>query len=449
VLQIPETRYAYNGEFAIAYQVLGEGPDLIYLPGWVSNVEANWLAPDHGRFINRLASFTRLIVVDRRGTGCSDRLPPGSAPTLDEGLADLKVVLRAVRSPWAAVFGVQESGFLALSAVAASPERFSRLILFGAAATYHRTEETPWAWSDEQWQDTIATFSGTVPSDVAEGYIRGALPSYAHDRSETRRMAMLLALTQAPGAAAAETRAMEQLDLRHLLPSIQVPTLVMHRTDDPVEPIESGHYLAARINGARLAELPGGDALPWVGESEAVLEEIEEFLTGSRGTVRDGSTRAVTTVLFTDLVGSTEAAAAMGDASYRALLERHHRVTRALIVRHRGVEVDTAGDGFFATFDRPAEAVRCAVALVDAAKELGLEIRAGLHTGEVETVDGKVRGIAVHVGARVVALARPSEVLVTSTVRDVVAGSGLRLGDARKVQLKGLSEPWRVHRVER
>jgi class 3 adenylate cyclase len=437
-----------NGEWRLAYEVLGDGPDLMYLPGWVSNVEANWLTPDHARFIQGLASFSRTIVSDRRGNGCSDRLPPGQTSTLEEGVEDLRLIARAAQSSQAAVFGVQEGGFYALLAAATHPERFTKLVLFGAAHTWQRTDETPWGWSDEQFEDSEAAFSGPALSGVADGYIRTALPSYAGDPVAVRRMVTLLALTESPGSGIAETRMLRQINLRDLLPTIVVPTLVLHRAEDPVEPIESGRYLAEHIPGATLVELPGRDALPWVGESEAVIEEIRRFVVGEDApAARPTSTRSLATVLFTDVVGSTEQAAKLGDVGYRQILERHHRAVRAELRRHGGIEVDTAGDGFFATFDGPARAIECALAICEAVRPLGIEVRAGVHTGEVETIDGKVGGLGVHIGSRVSAVAGPSEVVVSSTVKDLVAGSGFVLKDAGEHELKGVPDRWHLYRV--
>jgi class 3 adenylate cyclase len=443
----PELRYAHNDGFALAYQVLGDGPDLIYLPGWVSNIEGNWLAPDHARFLERLSSFSRTIVVDRRGVGCSDRLPPGEAMTLEEGVEDLRMVARDAHSSRAALFGVQEGGFFASLAAATHPERFTKLILFGAAHTWLRTSETPWQWSVEDFEDAEAALTGPGLTDTAHSYIRNALPSYAGDAAAIRRMATLLALTQGPGAGVSETRMLREVNLRDLLPSIRVPTLVLHRTDDPVESVQSGRFLADHIEGATLVELAGNDTLPWVGESDAVVDEIERFLVGSSGAARLSSPRALATVLFTDVVGSTQHASRLGDTEYRGLVEQHHRAIRRELTRHGGLEIDTAGDGFFATFDGPAGAVRCALAIVDAVRDLGIEVRAGVHTGEVETIDGKVGGIGVHIGARVSSAAGPSEVFVSSTVKDLVAGSGLAFEDAGEHELKGVPDRWRLYRV--
>jgi class 3 adenylate cyclase len=346
------------------------------------------------------------------------------------------------------VFGVQEGGFYAQMAAATHPQRFTKLILFGAAHTWQQTSETPWGWSDEDFEDVEAGFGGPALTDVAEGYIRTALPSYAGDPVAIRRMAMLLALTESPGSGIAESVMTRQINLRDLLPTIAVPTLVLHRTEDPIESVESGRYLAEHIPGATLVELPGRDTLPWVGDSDPVLEEIRRFLVGEdAAAARAPSPRSLATVLFTDVVGSTEHVAKLGDAGYRQVLERHHRAIRSELRRHGGIEVDTAGDGFFATFDGPARAIECALAICEAVRPLGIEVRAGVHTGEVETIDGKVGGLGVHIGSRVSAVAGPSEVLVSSTVKDLVAGSGLVLQDAGEHELKGLSDRWRLYRV--
>ena len=444
----PELRYATNGEWRLAYQVLGDGPDLIYLPGWISNVEGNWLVPDHARFLEKLASFARTIVMDRRGNGCSDRLPPGETYTLEEGVEDLRFVARAAQCSHAALFGVQDGSFFAVLAAATHPERFTKLILFGGTPTWRKTEETPWQWSDEQWEDIQTAFSGPALTDMADGYIRNALPTYAGDPVAVRQMVTQLALTVSPSSGIAETEMLRQIDLRELLPTIAVPTLVLHRTEDPVEPIESGRYLAEHIPGATLVELPGRDTLPWAGESEAVLEEIRRFLVGEDAVAaRAPSPRSLATVLFTDVVGSTGHAAKLGDAGYRQVLERHHRAIRSELRRHGGIEVDTAGDGFFATFDGPARAIGCALAICETVRPLGIEVRAGVHTGEVETIDGKVGGLGVHIGSRVSAAAGPSEVLVSSTVKDLVAGSGLVLEDAGEHELKGVPDRWHLYRV--
>jgi class 3 adenylate cyclase len=452
MLDVPDTRYARNGNFSLAYQVLGEGAvDILYAPGFAGNVEGNWMVPEVARFLRRMASFSRLLVVDRRGSGCSDRLPPGQTPTLEDIVDDFRAVLRAGLGGHVFLFGVQDSAFPSMLAAAMYPERFDGLILYSAAPAWRRSEEIPWAWSNDRWDDiTSMTDVANVTNATAytEAYVREALPSFVGDPAAIRRLAMLVALTNAPGAAIAETRKFADVDLRDVLPSIRVPTLVLHRTEDPVEPVESARFLADRIPEARLVELPGADTLPWVGEADAVLDEVERFVTGSiRGDASSIPSRSLATLMFTDIVDSTSKATELGDRGYRSLLESHHRAVRSQIARYRGNEIDTAGDGFFVTFDGPARAIQCASAIAGAVHELGINVRCGVHTGEVETIDGKVGGVAVHIGARIAALADPSEVLVSSTARDLVAGSGVSLEDAGERELKGVPERWRLYRL--
>jgi class 3 adenylate cyclase/pimeloyl-ACP methyl ester carboxylesterase len=446
----PDTRIARNGELPLAYQAFGEGPtDLVYLPGFACNVEGNWEVPGIASFQERLGSFTRVVVMDRRGTGCSERLAPGQAATLEEMVDDLVVVMRDASCRRTTLFAVQESAFIAMMAAATHPNRFERLILYGAAPCYRRDEEIPWAWSDEEWEANFAEYrSWKSIRDFYEGYARTAAPSLIGDPVTIRLLAALGLSTNGPPAGEAESRRFSDLDVRSLLPVIAVPTLVLHRTNDTVEPIQSGRFLAERIPGAILIELPGEDGLPWIGEADAVLDEIERAVTGKAPHERSGAERVLATVLFTDIVGSTAMASEIGDARWRSLVEGHHRAVRGALDDFRGTEIDTAGDGFFAVFDGPARAVECALSIASAIRELGIEIRAGVHTGEVETIDGKVGGIAVNIGARVASEAGPSEVLVSQTVKDLVAGSGLVFQDAGEHDLKGIPERRRLYRVE-
>ena len=448
-MERPDTRVTRNGELPLAYQVFGEGPtDLVYLPGFVYNVEGNWDVPGIASFMRGLASFTRVVVMDRRNTGCSERLPPGQAATLEEMVDDLDVVMRAASCRRTTLFAVQESAFIAMMAAATHPHRFERLILFGAAPCWRRNDEISWAWSDEEWEDAFAAYRfWTSIQDYYEGYVRTAAPSLIGDPVTTRLLAALGMLTNGPLASEAESRRFSDIDVRPLLPVITVPTLVLHRTDDPVEPIESGRFLAERIPNATLVELPGEDGLPWIGQVEPVLDEIEKAVTGKVRANATDTERVLSTVLFTDIVGSTARASEIGDAQWRSLVERHHRAVRDGLADFRGTEVDTAGDGFFAVFDGPARAVQCALSVAAAVRDLGIEIRAGLHTGEVETIDGKVGGIAVNIGARVMSEAGPSEVLVSQTVKDLVAGSGLVFEDAGDHDLKGIPESRRLYRA--
>ena len=448
-MERPDTRIARHGELPIAYQAFGEGPtDLLYLPGFFGNVEGNWGVPGLASFLERLASFTRVVVMDRRGTGCSERLAPGQAATLEEMVEDLVVVMRDASCRRTTLFAAQESAFIAMMAAATHPDRFERLILYGAAPCYRRDDEITWAWSDEEWEDAFAGYrSWKGIKDFYEGYVRSAAPSLIGDPDSTRLLAALGLMTNGPLAGEAESRRFSDIDVRSLLPVITVPTRVLHRTHDPIEPIESGRFIAERIPDAVLVELPGEDSLPWIGAAGPVLDEIERAVTGKAPTEPSEAERVLATVLFTDIVGSTARASEIGDAQWRSLVERHHRAVRDGLADFRGTEVDTAGDGFFAVFDGPARAVQCALSIASAVRELGIEIRAGVHTGEVETIDGKVGGIAVNIGARVASQAGPSEVLVSQTVKDLVAGSGLVFQDAGEHELKGIPERRRLYRV--
>ena len=448
-MERPDTRITRSGELPLAYQVFGEGPtDLVYLPAFACNVEGNWDVPGIASFLRGLASFTRVVVMDRRGSGCSERLPPGQAATLEEMVDDLDVVMRAASCRRTTLFAVQETAFIAMMAAATHPHRFERLILFGAAPCWRRNDEVPWAWGDEEWEAAFAEFrSYTSIKDFYDGYVRAAAPSLIGDPVTTRLLATLGLLTNGPLAGEAESRRFSDIDVRSLLPVITVPTLVLHRTDDPIEPVQSGRFLAEHIPGATLLELPGDDGLPWIGETDAVLVEIERAVTGKAPNERFEAERVLATVLFTDIVGSTARASELGDAKWRSLVERHHRVVRDGLADFRGTEVDTAGDGFFAVFDGPARAVQCALSVAHAVADLGIEIRSGVHTGEVETIDGKVGGIAVNIGARVMSEAGPSEVLVSQTVKDLVAGSGLLFEDAGEHDLRGIPESRRLYRA--
>jgi pimeloyl-ACP methyl ester carboxylesterase len=436
----PKTEYARSGHVHIAYQVVGQAPlDLVYVPGWVSHVELAWEEPTLARFLRRLASFSRLIVFDKRGTGLSDRVQDDKLPTLEERMDDLRAVMDAVGSERAAVFGVSEGGNLCALFAATYPERTTALIMFGTFAKRIWSPDYPWAPTPEKRQreyELIEREWGNL-MDLAH-YV----PSKVGDEAFARRLATYLRRAASPGAAVALLRMNTQIDVRHVLPTIHVPTLVIHRTGDRDVNVEEGRWLAARIQGARFVELPGADHFPWVGDQDAILDEIQEFLTGVRPSPEFD--RALATVLFTDIVGSTDLAFRLGDRAWQDLLEQHHVLVRRELARFRGREVDTAGDGFLATFDGPARAIRCACSVRDAVRQLGIEIRAGLHTGEIELGGDKIGGIAVHIGARVAAVARASEVLVSSTVKDLVAGSGIRFADRGIHVLKGIPGEWHL-----
>jgi pimeloyl-ACP methyl ester carboxylesterase len=440
---VPETRYTRSGDVHIAYQVVGDGPrDLVYVPGFVSNVEATWRGPGSAKFFRRLASFARLIMFDKRGTGLSDRT--SQIFTLEQRMDDVRAVMDAAGSERAALFGVSEGGPMSVLFAATYPERTTALVLCGTYARRAWAPDHPSGWRDEEF----AAFHARV--EAHWGTSQGLdldiwAPSIARDEGAREAMAAYLRSAASPGAVRAVMEMNREIDVRHVLPAVRLPTLVVHRVGDRNIPIDQARYMAAHIPGARLVELPGDDHVPWIG-GDALLDEVEEFLTG----VRHGQEfdRVLATVLFTDIVGATERAAALGDRRWRETLESHHAAVRGQLTRFRGRELDTAGDGFLAAFDGPARAVRCAAAIVDVVRGIGLEIRAGLHTGECEVLGDKLSGIAVHTGARVAALASPGEVLVSSTVKDLVAGSGLRFHDRGSHALRGVPGTWQLFALE-
>jgi pimeloyl-ACP methyl ester carboxylesterase len=437
---IPETKYARSGEVYIAYQVVGDGPrDLVLIPPFVSHVELYWEEPSLVRFLTRLASFARLIVFDKRGTGLSDRVAPHALPDLEQRMDDVRAVLDAVGSHKAALLGPSEGGPMSALFAATYPERTTALILYGTFASTIRDAAYPWAMDPDERQKIIAA----LPQTWGQGlYADFLAPSRSADPQFRTWWARLERLGASPGAAMALRQMNGQIDLRPVLPAIRVPTLVLHRSGDQDSSVEEGRYLAARIPGAKFVELPGMDHLPWVGDQDAVLDEVEEFLTG----VRQGPEpdRVLATVLFTDIVSSTERAAELGDHGWRQLLEGYYGIVRRELARFRGREVDTAGDGFLATFDGPARAIRCACTTRDAVRALGIKLRTGVHTGECAIMGEKLVGIAVHIGARVAARAEPDEVLVSSTVKDLVSGSGLHFVDRGTHPLKGVPGEWRL-----
>jgi pimeloyl-ACP methyl ester carboxylesterase len=443
-VQRSETRYARSGDLSIAYQVVGDGPfDLVYVPGWVSNIELMWEEPGLARFLERLASFARLILFDKRGTGLSDPVPTDGLPTLEERMDDVRAVMDAVGSERAALLGHSEGGNMCVLFTATYPERTTALLLVGCYAKRLRSQDYPWAPTVEQRTREIEETEATWGSPEA---FRALAPSKASDQAFQRWIGRYLRQSASPKAAAALMRMNTQIDVRDVLPTIGVPTLLIYRTDDADVQVDEGRYIAERIPGSRFVELPGTDHLMWTGDTDALLDEIEGFLTGvRRGPDPD---RVLATVLFTDVVGSTETASRIGDRAWRSLLDRHHQVIRRELERWRGREIDTAGDGFLATFDGPARGIRCAVAATEGVRDLGLQIRAGLHTGEVEIADGNVRGIAVHIGSRVSGVAAPGEVLVSRTVADLVAGSGIVLAERGEHELKGVPGTWLVYAVE-
>ena len=437
----PETRYARSGDVHIAYQVVGDGPrDLVFVPGWISNVEVFWEDPGVARFYQQLASFSRLILFDKRGTGLSDRVT--NMPSLETRMDDIRAVLDAVGSERAVLTGSSEGGPLCALFAATYPERTAALIALGSYARLRPAPEYPAVRSpafNQAWLEQCEHhWGGPIGLDLRA-------PSMAGDARMQQWWARFLRLSASPAGAAALIRMNYEIDVRHLLPVIRVPTLVVHSAGDQAIPVAAGRYLAQHIRGAKYVELPGSDHLPWGQDGPAIIAAIEEFLTGLRQGEVD---RVLATVLFTDIVDATRTAVEIGDRRWRELLERHHAMVRDHLGRFRGREIDTAGDGFLAAFDGPARAVRAATAIASDVKKLGVDIRAGVHTGECETMGEKLSGIAVHVGARVAALAGPGEVLVSNTVKDLVAGSGLRFRERGAHQLKGVPGEWQLYSVD-
>jgi pimeloyl-ACP methyl ester carboxylesterase len=439
-----EIRYARSGDVHIAYQVVGDGPfDLVLVPPFVSHLELYWEEPLVERFLRRLASFSRLILFDKRGTGLSDRVPSNELPTLEQRMDDVRAVMDAVGSERAAIMGFSEGGPMSAVFAATYPKRTAALILCDTFASTIRRPDYPWAMDADARERIIEA----IPDTWGHGSSVDELaPSLAGDERFRRWYGRVERMGASPAAAMALRRMNGQIDVRDVVPVIAVPTLVLHRAGDRDSSIEEGRYLASRIPGARFVELAGDDHFPWAGDQDALLDEVEEFLTGVRpGPEHD---RVLSTVLFTDIVGSTERASEIGDHRWRDLLAGHNAVVREALRRFRGQEVKTIGDGFLATFDGPARGIRCAAAARDQVTDLGIQIRAGLHTGECELMDGDVGGIAVHIGARVASKAGPGQVLVSATVKDLVAGSGIQFEDMGLYDLKGVPGQWRLFEVE-
>ena len=437
----PETRYTKSGDVSIAYQVVGEGPfDLLYVPGWISNIELMWEEPRQERLLRRLAAFSRLITFDKRGTGLSDRVSVDALPTLEQRMDDVRAVLDAAGSERAALFGFSEGGLMCVLYAATYPERTRALATYGIYAKRRWSPDYPWAPNPEEREREIATLESSWGDEMDLGQIAPTMTP-----AERKQIATYFRRSASPGAAAALLRMNTEIDVRHVLPVVHVPTLVIHRAGDLDVHVDEGRWIAAQIPDSRYVELPGEDHLAWAGDIDEVIDEVEEFLTGVRR--GPGVERVLATVLFTDIVGSTERAAEMGDRAWASLVAAHHAAVRRQLERFRGEELDTAGDGFFAAFDGPARAIRCALAIRGTVRALGLDVRAGVHTGECERLEGKLAGIAVSTGARIGAKAAPGEVLVSSTVTDLVAGSGLAFDDRGEYELKGIPGVRRLYAV--
>ena len=448
-MQVPNIHYARSADGThIAYQVAGDGPiDVLVNAPAYSNLDLVWTIPSFGPFLTALASIARVICFDPRGAGLSDPLTVDRLPTLEARVSDALTVMEAAGSERPTLFGMDSTGPLAIFFAATYPDRTASLVLFGTFACGLKDEDYPWAWSAEEWEaHDREVEEGWGQPDFVESFVRWLAPTARLDRASIALWANYYRHAASPGMAVALNQLERETDVRRVLRTVQAPTLVMHRKDEAVYHVEEGRYMARHIPGARFVELEGADHLPGDGDMSAVVEEIGRFL----GSVRDEEAsfdRVLASVLFTDIVGSTEKAAELGDRRWRETVESHHATVRAILARYHGIEIDTAGDGFFATFDGPARAVRCAEAIVEAVLALDLEVRAGVHTGEVETFDGKVGGIAVNIGARVCGMAGPSEVMVSSTVRDLVAGSGLVFEDRGEHALKGIPDRWRLYGV--
>ena len=442
-------RYARSGEVNIAYRVAGDGPfDIVFVPGTGSHVELAWEVPFFRAWFERFASYARLIHFDKRGTGMSDAVSP--ATPLETRMDDVRAVMDAAGSERAAVVGVSEGGPMSALFAATYPDRAWALVLKGALARDLRAPDYPWGEDEAEALDAIAQVPAAAAhwSEEMLQLAREACPSGTDD--EIAAFARYLQYGLTPGGLQALARMNLEIDVRHVLPAIRVPTLVLHNRDDPWVEVGNGRYLAQHIPGAQYIEFPAAGHILSAATSGPLMDAIEGFLKRAWAVAAaDGSEpdRVLATVLFTDIVGSSDRAVSLGDRAWRELLERHHAIVRRELVRFRGTEVDTAGDGFFVAFDGPARAIRCAQAIVDGVRAMGIEVRAGLHTGECDITDGKVAGITVAIGARIASLAAPSEVLVSSTVKDLVAGSGLVFEDRGEHALKGVPDRWRLYRV--
>jgi class 3 adenylate cyclase/alpha-beta hydrolase superfamily lysophospholipase len=439
----PETSYARSGEVAIAYRVYGNGPfDVVYHPGFISHVELMTEMPTYqGRIAEHLSSFSRLIVFDQRGVGMSDRM--SGTPGLEMRMDDVRAVMDAAGSSRAAIFSASVGVPTSLLFAATYPVRTSALVLVRGYARFLWALDYPWGWTPEKQRSIVDAYQQLYfgsRRDAAEA-MRTVTSGLSDDD-----LAYLRRAAASPGTIETLATVDREIDARHVLPAVRVPTLVVHAVEDPTFPVGGAQYMAEQIPGAKLIEVPGNESL-----TDRLLDESEHFLHGvweAGGWEEPEPERVLATILFTDIVGSTERAAVLGDRAWHELLQRHHELVRQQLVRFRGREVNTAGDGFFASFDGPARAIRCAQAIAEGVHTLGLEVRAGLHTGECELLDGKVAGIAVHTGARVAAEAAPGEVLVSSTVKDLVAGSGIAFQDRGTHELKGVPDEWRLYAVE-
>ena len=442
----PEVHYALAGEDYVAYQILGDGPvDLVFQSPWVTHADMQWDVPEMAHFLEALAGFSRLIMFDRRGCGISDPIDLDNI-TLEAWMEDTTAVMDACSSERAVIVGNSETGPMQILFAATHPSRTAGLVLTNTAACYQRTDDYPWGFPTRARELLSDLMRHAVLGDD-DTFFDGVAPDLVEDQRPREVFRRLLRAATSPRTAERLMRLTCSMDVREVLPSVHSPTLIMHNVDQPFCRVVHGRYLAEHIAGAKYIELPGSALYPWWGDQDAMLSEIEEFVTGVRP-VREPD-RVLTTVLFTDMVGSTARASQLGDRKWREILDRIDGLVRRELDHSRGRFVKDTGDGFFATFDGPARAVRCARNVVDAAKAMDVDLRVGLHTGEVELAGDDVRGIAVHIGARVARLASPGEVLVSRTVTDLVAGSGLSFSERGSHALKGVPGEWQLYAVER
>jgi class 3 adenylate cyclase len=437
---VPETRYARSGDVHIAYQVFGDGDlDLVLVPGFVTHVELIWEAEQSARFLEALGAFARVINFDRRGSGLSD--PVADAPTLEERMDDVRAVMDAAGSERAVLMGISEGVPMSILFAATSPDRVQALVCYGGMARSTEAPDYPFATPVEAL--TESGFELILPYWGQGAVIEVSSPSQADDPDARAFAARMERASASPGMLAQLARMFIELDVRDVVPTVQVPALVVHRRFDRLVNVRHGRWLAEHLPNAKLVELPGGDHLPWGEGAEELIDEVQEFLTGTHYAPEPD--RILATVLFTDIVDSTDTAAQLGDQRWREVLESHRRGVREAVARHGGREVKTLGDGFLLSFDGPARGIRCARAILDSSEQLGIQVRAGLHTGECEVMGDDLGGIAVHIAARVSALASPSEVLVSRTVKDLVAGSGIEFADRGVHELKGVPDRWDLH----
>ncbi len=435
---LPKTRYARSGDVRIAYQVTGEGPvDVVWAPGTMSHLDMDWENPRRALFFERFSRFCRLIRFDKRGTGLSDR--PLNMATLEERTDDIRAVMDAVGIERASLFGGSEGGSMASLFAATYPQRVNALLIWGAQARWIATPDHPWGQTLEENEQMLAMIQDDWPSVE---YITGPGAGLGRDADPAaiETLARYMRAAASPSAVYAYEKMNSEIDTRPILPSIQAPTLVMNRVGDPVAHVDAARDMASRIPGARFIEYPGNSHSIALDDMDTILSDVQEFVTGERPA--EASDRVLATVLFLDIAGSTERAAALGDAAWRNVMNAYYAIVRKELARFRGQETNNAGDGFLATFDGPARAVRCALSITKEVKQLGIEIRAGVHTGECELMGDNVGGVAVHAGARIMAKAEPGKVVVSRTVKDLVAGSGIVLKDIGAHTLKGLDGEW-------